>query len=55
MFAKNVIGIITKIDIANKDEIELAKEKLKMAGVNEIFLVDTIKGIGIEELFEYLS
>ncbi|MGL5651080.1 MAG: EutP/PduV family microcompartment system protein [Paraclostridium sp.] len=55
IFAKNVIGIITKIDIANEDEIELAKEKLKMAGVNEIFLVDTIKGIGIEELFEYLS
>ncbi|RDY23503.1 EutP/PduV family microcompartment system protein [Romboutsia maritimum] len=56
MFCKTVIGIITKINkIKNKEEIELAVEKLTMAGVSEIFKVDTIDGLGVTELLDYLN
>lgn len=56
MFAKETIGIITKIGIASaKEQIERAEDELRKAGVEKIFNVDTILGTGIEELIEYLS
>lgn len=56
MFAKECIGIVTKIDIAqNKDKIKYAKEILNEAGVSRIFEVNTLDGTGIEELIKYLS
>ena len=56
MFCKDVIGIITKVNkIENKEEIELAVETLTMAGVSEIFKVDTIDGLGVTELLAYLN
>ncbi|MEG1255893.1 EutP/PduV family microcompartment system protein [Clostridium sp.] len=56
MFAKDTIGIITKIDIASSnDKIEIAREWLHEAGVSKIFEVNTLEGTGIEELSEYLS
>jgi len=56
MFAKECIGIVTKIDIAqNKDRIKHAKEILNEAGVSRIFEVNTLDGTGIEELIKYLS
>lgn len=56
MFCKEVIGIITKINNADSEnDINIAQERLEMAGVNKIFKVDTIDNIGIEELLKYLS
>lgn len=56
MFAKETIGIITKIGIASDEkQIIRAEEELKKAGVEKIFKVDTILGTGIEELIKYLS
>ena len=55
MFAKEVIGIITKIDLAkNIEDIERAKKNLEAAGVSKIFLVDILSGKGMKELKEYL-
>ena len=56
MFAKDCIGIVTKIDIAHsEDKIEHARDILKKAGVSRIFEVNTLDGTGIEELIKYLS
>ncbi|MPQ42909.1 EutP/PduV family microcompartment system protein [Clostridium tarantellae] len=56
IFPKEVIGIITKISLAkNKEHIEIAKDKLEIAGVGRIFKVDTIQNIGIDKLLKYLN
>ncbi len=52
-FAKEVIGIITKISIG--ENISAAEEALKSAGINKIFRVDTIDGTGIDKLTNYLE
>lgn len=54
-FSRDVIGIITKINLATKTQIDYAYEMLKMIGVNTIFKVDTIDNVGIDELFKYLK
>lgn len=56
MFAKDVIGIVTKIDLA-KDEslINRAEARLREAGVSNIFKVDTLSGNGIKELITYIE
>ena len=53
-FPKDVIGIITKINLATEQQIDYACEMLNMIGVNKIFKVDTIDNVGIDELFKYL-
>ncbi|EGS5728126.1 EutP/PduV family microcompartment system protein [Clostridium perfringens] len=56
IFCKEVIGIITKINLAkDKSEIEVAEERLNLAGVSKIFKVDTVDDVGIKELFNYLN
>lgn len=55
-FAKEVIGIITKINLVQEvTDIEKVEERLKQAGVSKIFKVDTVDNLGIKELFEYLD
>lgn len=55
MFAKETIGVITKVELAKvKDDIKRAEEILIAAGVGKIFKVDTLAGEGIDELIEYL-
>ncbi len=54
-FAKPVIGIVTKIDIASEEQIRLAEEKLIQAGAEKIFYVSSITGEGLESLREYLK
>lgn len=55
-FAKEVIGIITKISLVKDAEtIERLKKELLGTGVKKIFLVDTIEEIGIGELFDYIQ
>lgn len=55
IFCKDVIGIITKINKATKDQINLAAERLEVIGVNKIFEIDTVDDIGLDPLFEYLN
>ncbi|MGL4738852.1 MAG: EutP/PduV family microcompartment system protein [Cellulosilyticaceae bacterium] len=55
-FAKEVIGIITKIALVEEtQQVEQVEDRLRQAGATKIFKVDTIKGTGIEPLFEYLN
>lgn len=55
-FSKEVIGIITKIKLVDSlDQIKKVEKSLKEAGVQRIFMVDTIEGYGIKELFDYLN
>lgn len=55
MFCKEVIGIITKISKGDEKSIKLAYDRLKLAGVNRIFMIDTIDNLGIGELVEYIK
>lgn len=54
-FAKEIIGIVTKVAIADSEEdIKRVEMELRQAGVRNIFRVDTVEEIGIEELFHYI-
>ena len=53
VFTKPVVGIVTKIDEETKD-IEYARDCLTLAGAEKIFEISAIKGLGIEELEDYL-
>lgn len=55
-FAKEVIGIITKVNLVTDDkQILKVEEGLKAGGASHIFKVDTVDGVGIEPLFTYLQ
>lgn len=54
-FAKTVIGIVTKTDIADEKQIAAAETRLKLAGVEKIFRVSSITREGLDELLEYLD
>ena len=54
-FAKPVIGIISKIDIASSLQIKKAESALKRGGITKIFKVDSITNKGIDALFSYLE
>lgn len=54
-FARPVIGIITKISVADKDGIERAEKALKTGGISKIFKIDSIQNIGLYELFSYIK
>ena len=54
-FAKEVIGIITKTDIATDEQVEEAEKLLILAGASRVFRISSYDGEGIEELKEYLK
>ena len=54
-FAKDVIGIVTKTDIATPVQIERADKMLRMAGARKLFHVSSYTGEGVKELVEYLA
>ncbi|MDY2960305.1 MAG: EutP/PduV family microcompartment system protein [Hornefia sp.] len=54
-YAKDVIGIVTKIDLATEEEICEAEKFLKTAGVNRIFKVSSYQNLGIDEIKDYLK
>lgn len=59
-FAQNLmrpcIGIITQIDLCdNEKQIKQAEERLRLAGVSNIFKVSAVTGEGVEALAEYLN
>lgn len=54
-FAKEVIGVVTKLDLADEEQLKNAECKLNMAGAKKIFFVSGFTGEGINELLEYLK
>lgn len=55
VFTKPVLGIVTKCCLADKDAIKRAQRSLQTAGAREIFVVDTLAGIGLAELRQAFS
>lgn len=54
-FAKPVIGIVTKIELAESDEdIAKAAEYLQAAGASPIFRISSVENLGLDELEAYL-
>ena len=54
-YAKDVIGIVTKIDRATPDQIDKAVKMLRLAGARRIFKVSSYTGEGVQELVDYLT
>jgi len=55
-FAKPVIGIVSKVDLAASDkEVEIAKGFLAQAGASEMFCVSFSSDTGFKELQAYLE
>ena len=55
MFAKPCLGVVTKIDIANEEQIARAVKKLEFAGARTIFKVSSTTGEGLDALTEFLT
>ncbi len=55
MFCKDVIGIVTKINKSIDSQIDIACDRLQLAGVSKIFKIDTVDNIGLDDLFNYLD
>ncbi|CAH8772910.1 EutP/PduV family microcompartment system protein [Paenibacillus dendritiformis] len=56
MFAKPVIGIVTKTELARTDEdIAQARAFLQAAGAERIFEVSTVENVGVDALRAYLE
>ena len=54
-FAKEVIGIVTKIDLADEKQIEDAENKLRIAGAAKLFRVSSYTKEGLQALLDYLE
>ncbi|WP_086313471.1 ethanolamine utilization protein, EutP [Enterococcus sp. 7F3_DIV0205] len=54
-FAKPCIGVITKIDLAEKEDIERTKKQLALAGAKKFFMISAVENQGIDELRAYLQ
>ena len=54
-FPVEVVGVVTKTDIANDQQIKDAVSLLKLAGANPVFCVSAVQGTGMEELLSYLE
>jgi ethanolamine utilization protein EutP len=54
MFSRPVAGVITKIDLAGKDELRHAEELLTLAGATPLFAVSSVSGEGVEALAAYI-
>ena len=56
VFAKEVIGIITKCDLCKAEkQLNRAEELLKEAGASKVFRISAYTGEGIKELVAYLT
>lgn len=55
MFAKPVVGVVTKCDLADQKQIEQAGKHLNAAGAEKLFFVSSVTGQGVDELVEYLQ
>lgn len=55
MFAKPVVGVVTKKDLATEEQVERAKKYLRLAGAKEIFVASGVTGEGVPELVAHLN
>lgn len=53
-FNREVLGVVTKIDLASKQQIEAAVNQLKLAGAHIIVAVDSLTGEGFDRVREAL-
>lgn len=54
-FAKPVIGVVTKSDIANEQQIQRAVLYLENAGATDIYITSSVEGFGFDKLIKYLN
>ena len=54
-FVKPVIGVVTKIDLATREEIDHARSLLVEAGASEVYEVSSITGEGFDTLLPRLD
>lgn len=54
-FAKPVVGIVTKCDMADEIQIQQARDYLSMAGAKHIFNTSSVTGTGFHEFLDYLK
>ncbi|EGP4965679.1 EutP/PduV family microcompartment system protein [Enterococcus faecium] len=56
MFPKQVVGIVSKTDLAQNDEqIEQIRQQLEAAGAEKIFYASSVNQAGLEELRSFLE
>lgn len=56
MFPKQVVGIVSKTDLAQNDEqIEHIRQQLEAAGAEKIFYASSVNQAGLEELRSFLE
>lgn len=55
MYGKPAIGVITKSDIAQAQQLENAHKYLQMAGVKQIFVTSSYENKGVHELMQALG
>ncbi len=53
-FLMDVIGVITKTDIATPEQLERGYDLLRLAGTEKVFAVSALTGEGMDKLAEYL-
>jgi len=55
MFARPVVGVVTKTDIADQAAIDWASDQLKRAGAQQIFKLSALTGDQTEALRQFLD
>ena len=55
MFAKPVVGVVTKCDLADEKQMEQAEKYLNADGAQKLVRVSSVTGQGVDELVEYLQ
>ena len=48
------MGIVTKADLADEEQIECAKKYLKDAGAGKLYVTSAVTGDGVEQLVKDL-
>lgn len=54
MFAKPCVGVVTKADLASKEQVERAEKYLKSAGASTLYVTSAVTGEGVDELVKQL-
>lgn len=49
-----VIGLVTKADLANPQQIALVEGWLRQAGAQNVFITSAVNNTGVDEMFNFL-
>lgn len=55
MFACPVLGVVTKTDLADEQEIKKAAQMLQLAGAKRVFPISCVYNLGLEDLLCYIT